>query len=101
MLLTSNSFLFLFLPFSLLINFFNIDKKIKTIFLGLVSGYFYFVDNGYLIVILLFLSILMKYQIENKKVLIILSLSHYFYLSFLFLSTLLFCSTYFKLKHLQ
>ena len=68
MLLTSNSFLFLFLPFSLMINFFSINKKIKTIFLGLVSGYFYFIDNGYLIVILIFLSILMKYQIENKNI---------------------------------
>ena len=68
MLLTSNSFLFLFLPFSLMINFFNINKKIKTIFLGLVSGYFYFIDNGYLIIILIFLSILMKYQIENQNI---------------------------------
>ena len=68
MLLTSNSFLFLFLPFSLMINFFSINKKIKTIFLGLVSGYFYFIDNGYLIIILIFLSILMKYQIENQNI---------------------------------
>lgn len=68
MLLTSNSFLFLFLPVSLMINFFNINKKIKTVFLGVVSGYFYFIDNGYLIVILIFLSILMKYQIQNQNI---------------------------------
>ena len=29
---------------------------------------FIFIDNGYLIVILIFLSILMKYQIENKNI---------------------------------
>ena len=57
-----NTFLFVFLPISLIINYFNLNKTIKTLFLGIFSGYFYFVDNGYLIIILIFLSILMNLQ---------------------------------------
>ena len=67
MLLTSNTFLFLFLPFSLIINYFNLNKKIKTLFIGILSGYFYFIDNGYLIIILIFLSILMHFQIKTNS----------------------------------
>jgi len=66
MLLTSNSFLFLFLPFSLLINLFNVNKTLKTLFLGALSAYFYYIDNGELIIILLFLSALLKLQIDKN-----------------------------------
>ena len=66
MLLTSNSFLFLFLPFSLLINLFNVNKTLKTLFLGTLSAYFYYIDNGELIIILLFLSALLKLQIDKN-----------------------------------
>jgi len=66
MLLTSYTFLFVFLPISLIINYFNLNKTIKTLFLGIFSGYFYFVDNGYLIIILIFLSILMNLQINTR-----------------------------------
>ena len=66
MLLTSNSFLFLFLPFSLLINLFSVNKTIKTLYLGILSAYFYYIDNGYLLIILLFLATLLKLQIDKN-----------------------------------
>ena len=66
MLLTSNSFLFLFLPFSLLISLFSVNKKIKTLYLGILSAYFYYIDNGYLLIILLFLATLLKLQIDKN-----------------------------------
>lgn len=66
MLLTSNSFLFLFLPFSLLINLFSVNKTIKLAYLGLLSAYFYFIDNGYLLIILVFLSGILKLQIDKN-----------------------------------
>ena len=66
MLLTSTSFLFLFLPLSLLINYLNLNKKIKVILLGSFSAYFYFLDNGYLILILVFLSLIMNFQIKKN-----------------------------------
>ncbi len=66
MLLTSNSFLFLFLPFSLLINLFSVNKTVKTAYLGLLSAYFYFIDNGYLLIILVFLSGILKLQIDKN-----------------------------------
>ena len=65
MLLTSNSFLFLFLPFSLLINLFSVSKITKTFYLGVLSAYFYYIDNGYLLIILLFLATLLKFQIDK------------------------------------
>ena len=66
MLLTSNSFLFLFLPFSLLINLFSVSKTTKTFYLGVLSAYFYYIDNGYLLIILLFLATLLKFQIDKN-----------------------------------
>ena len=79
MLLTSNSFLFLFLPFSLLISLFSVNKKIKTLYLGILSAYFYYIDNGYLLIILLFLATLLKLQIDknifNTPVFIVLLLT--------------------------
>ena len=66
MLLTSNSFLFLFLPFSLLINLFSVSKTTKKFYLGVLSAYFYYLDNGYLLIILLFLAGLLKLQIEKN-----------------------------------
>ena len=66
MLLTSNSFLFLFLPFSLLINLFSVSKTTKTLYLGVLSAYFYYIDNGYLLIILLFLATLLKFQIDKN-----------------------------------
>ena len=66
MLLTSNSFLFLFLPFSLLINLFSVNKTIKTLNLGILSAYIYYIDNGYLLIILLFLATLLKFQIDKN-----------------------------------
>ena len=66
MLLTSNSFLFLFLPFSLFINLFSVNKTIKTLYLGILSAYFYYIDNGYLLIILLFLATLLKLQIDKN-----------------------------------
>ena len=84
MLLTSNTFLFLFLPFSLIINYFNLNKKIKTLFIGILSGYFYFIDNGYLIIILIFLSILMHFQIKTN------SLNNVFFIILLLLPLIVF-----------
>ena len=66
MLLTSSSFLFFFLPFSLLINYLNLNKKRKIILLGSFSAYFYFLDNGYLILILIFLALVMNFQIKKN-----------------------------------
>jgi D-alanyl-lipoteichoic acid acyltransferase DltB (MBOAT superfamily) len=68
MLLTSYPFLFFFLPISLIIYFvfFEKKKKPKVLFLGIVSGYFYFLDNGALLGILFFLTLLTKWQIEKK-----------------------------------
>ena len=68
MLLTSYPFLFFFLPISLVIYsvFFEKKKKPKVLFLGIVSGYFYFLDNGTLLGILFFLTLLTKWQIEKK-----------------------------------
>ena len=66
MLLTSNSFLFLFLPFSLLINLFSVSKITKTFYLGVLSAYFYYIDNGYLLIILLFQATLLKFQIDKN-----------------------------------
>ena len=66
MLLTSSSFLFFFLPFSLLINYLNLNKKRKIILLGSFSAYFYFLDNGYLILILIFLALVMNFQIKKS-----------------------------------
>ena len=66
MLLTSSSFLFFFLPISLLINYLNLNKKRKIILLGSLSAYFYFLDNGYLILILIFLALVMNFQIKKN-----------------------------------
>ena len=68
MLLTSSSFLFFFLPFSLLINYLNLNKKRKIILLGSFSAYFYFLDNGYLILILIFLALVMNFQIKKFNI---------------------------------
>ena len=66
MLLTSSSFLFFFLPFSLLINYLNLNKKRKIILLGSFSAYFYFLDNGYLILILIFLALVINFQTKKN-----------------------------------
>ena len=66
MLLTSNSFLFLFLPFSLLINLFSVSKTTKTFYLGVLSAYFYYIDNGYLLIILLF--IINKFKCKQNNI---------------------------------
>ncbi len=66
MLLTSTSFLFFFLPFSLLINYLNLTKKRKVILLGALSAYFYILDNGYLILILVFLTFIVNIQIKKN-----------------------------------
>jgi D-alanyl-lipoteichoic acid acyltransferase DltB (MBOAT superfamily) len=68
MLLTSYSFLFFFLPISLLSYFLFFEKNLKSkvIYLGIISSYFYFLDNGFLLLILIFLAFLTKIQIEKK-----------------------------------
>lgn len=68
MLLTSYPFLFFFFPISLLVFFliFEKKKKEKILFLGFISAYFYYLDNGYLISILLFLAIFTKIQIQKQ-----------------------------------
>lgn len=68
MLLTSYSFLFFFLPISLIGYFLFFEKSLKNkiIYLGLISAYFYFLDNGLLLLILIFLAFLTKTQIEKK-----------------------------------
>tara|TARA_B000000441_G_scaffold73613_1_gene49705 strand:- start:321 stop:1709 length:1389 start_codon:yes stop_codon:yes gene_type:complete len=68
MLLTSYSFLFFFFPISLLGYFLFFEKNLKSkiIYLGFVSSYFYFLDNGPLLLILIFLAFLTKIQIETK-----------------------------------
>tara|TARA_X000001036_G_scaffold433825_1_gene472128 strand:+ start:3709 stop:4968 length:1260 start_codon:yes stop_codon:yes gene_type:complete len=45
---------------------FEKNKNLKLIFLGIVSAYFYFLDNGELLVILIFLAILTKLQVEKN-----------------------------------
>tara|TARA_X000000368_G_scaffold394326_1_gene360759 strand:- start:677 stop:1999 length:1323 start_codon:yes stop_codon:yes gene_type:complete len=68
MLLTSHPFLFFFLPISLLLYFLLFEKnhKFKVIYLGLVSAYFYFLDNSYFLIILVFLAIFTKLQISYR-----------------------------------
>lgn len=68
MLLTSYPFLFFFLPLCVFLYFAFFDSSLrnKTIFLGIISAYFYFLDNGSLLFILLFLTILTKLQIEKS-----------------------------------
>ena len=68
MLLTSYPFLFFFLPLALIIYFLLIEKNIglKIYFLGFTSAYFYYLDNGLLIIILVFLALLTKIQIEKS-----------------------------------
>ena len=68
MLLTSYSFLFFFLPISLIGYFLFFEKSLKSkiIYLGIISAYFYFLDNGLLLLILIFLAFLTKIQIEKK-----------------------------------
>ena len=68
MLLTSYPFLFFFFPICLLVFFLLFDKKKKKkiLFLGFISAYFYYLDNGYLISILLFLAIFTKIQIQKQ-----------------------------------
>ena len=68
MLLTSYSFLFFFLPISLIGYFLFFEKSLKSkiIYLGIISAYFYFLDNGILLLILIFLALLTKIQIEKK-----------------------------------
>ena len=68
MLLTSYPFLFFFFPISLIFFFliFEKEKRLKILFLGFISAYFYYLDNGKLIVILLFLAIFTKVQIQKK-----------------------------------
>ncbi len=70
MLLTSNLFLFFFFPLILIFySFFELKYlKFKTLFLGLVSGYLYLFDNGALIIILITLSFLMKFQMKYRFV---------------------------------
>ena len=67
MLLTSNSFLFFFFPISLILFFLlKLKDKNKIYLLGILSAYFYFLDNGKLILILIFLALIMKIQIQYK-----------------------------------
>ena len=67
MLLTSNSFLFYFLPISLIsFSVLKLKKKNRIYFLGVLSGYLYMLDNGQLVVVLIFLSLLIKLQLETK-----------------------------------
>jgi len=67
MLLTSYPFLFFFLPLSVFLYFafFDSSSRNKIIFLGIISAYFYYLDNGILLIILIFLTILTKLQIEK------------------------------------
>ena len=68
MLLTSYPFLFFFLPLCVFLYFafFDSSSRNKIIFLGLISAYFYYLDNGILLIILIFLTILTKLQIEKS-----------------------------------
>ena len=90
MLLTSYSFLFFFLPVSLLsyFLFFEKNKNIKAMYLGLVSAYFYFLDNGYFLLVLVFLAIFTKVQIEYKL------FNNFFYVSITLLPLVVFKYSY-------
>ena len=77
MLLTSYSFLFFFLPISFFGYFLFFEKNLKSkiIYIGIISAYFYFLDNGLLLLILIFLAFITKIQIEKKI------FSNFFYVS--------------------
>lgn len=70
MLLTSYSFLFFFLPISFFGYFLFFEKNLKSkiIYIGIISAYFYFLDNGLLLLILIFLAFITKIQIEKKDI---------------------------------
>ena len=55
-----------FFTFLVINNLFIVNKTIKTLYLGILSAYFYYIDNGYLLIILLFLATLFKFQIDKN-----------------------------------
>ena len=55
--------------------FFEKNLKSKIIYIGIISAYFYFLDNGLLLLILIFLAFITKIQIEKKI------FSNFFYVS--------------------
>jgi alginate O-acetyltransferase complex protein AlgI len=90
MLLTSYPFLFFLLPVTLFIYFvfFENKKHYKLIYLGAISAYFYFIDNGILLLILIFLTLVTKFQIDKK-----------FFNNYLFVSLILFPLIVFKYSY--
>ena len=94
MLLTSYSFLFFFLPISFFGYFLFFEKNLKSkiIYIGIISAYFYFLDNGLLLLILIFLAFITKIQIEKKI------FSNFFYVS-LSLTPLLFSNIHIYSSH--